>query len=71
MTPKQLHILQHALGVDAHGLGEQYRNHYVGGEAECRPLVALGLMIEMKPRGISGGSVWFMVTQKRQGGGQE
>ena len=33
MTPEQLHILQHALGVDKFGLGEQYRNHYVGGGA--------------------------------------
>ena len=62
MTPDQLHILQHALGVDSYGLGEQYRNHYVGGAAKCRPLVALGYMIEMKPRAISGGDPWFMVT---------
>ena len=62
MTPQQLHILQHALGVNQFGLGEQYRNHYVGGEIDCRPLVEMGLMAEMKPRSISGGSVWFIVT---------
>ncbi len=64
MTPKQLHILQHALGVNEYGLGEQYRNHYVGGAEECRALVALGYMMEMKPRSISGGDVWFMVTKE-------
>ena len=64
MTPKQLHILQHALGVDKYGLGEQYRNHYVGGVKDCRPLVEIGMMIEMKPRTISGGDPWFMVTQQ-------
>jgi hypothetical protein len=62
MTADQLHILQHALGVDKFGLGEQFRNHYVGGAEKCRPLVAMGLMLEMKPRSISGGDPWFIVT---------
>lgn len=64
MTPAMLHILQHALGVDQYGLGEQYRNHYVGGAEACRPLVELGYMVEMKPRSCSGGDVWFMVTKE-------
>ena len=64
MTPEQLHILQHALGVNQYGLGEQYRNHYVGGAAQCRPLVEMSYMLEMKPRSISGGDPWFMVTAK-------
>jgi hypothetical protein len=64
MTTEQLHILQHALGVDSYGLGEQYRNHYVGGAEQCRPLVALGYMAECKPRSISGGDVWFIVTEQ-------
>ena len=62
MTTDQLQILQHALGLDRFGLGEAYRNHYVGGADKCRPLVELGYMLEMKPRGISGGEVWFIVT---------
>ncbi len=62
MTPDQLHILQHALGLDKYGLGESYRNHYVGGAEKCRPLVAMGYMMEMKPRAISGGDPWFIVT---------
>ena len=62
MTSDQLHILQHALGLDRYGLGEPYRNHYVGGEKKCRPLVEMGYMLEMKPRSISGGDPWFIVT---------
>lgn len=63
LSPEHLHILQHALGLDQYGLGEMYRNHYVGGVEECRPLVAMGLMEEMKPRSISGGDIWFIVTK--------
>lgn len=62
MTQEQLHVLQHALGVDKFGLGSLYRNHYVGESAECRALIELGYMMEMKPRSVSGGDIWFMVT---------
>lgn len=62
MTAEQLHVLQHSLGVDKYGLGSQYRNHYVGESQACRALVGLGYMIEMKPRSVSGGDIWFMVT---------
>lgn len=62
MTKEQLHILQHSLGVDQYGQGNMYRNHYVGGANECRLLVAMGYMLECKPRSISGGDVWFVVT---------
>lgn len=47
MTPEQLHVLQHALGVDKHGQGEMYRNHFCAGGTDvpiCESLVALGLM---------------------------
>lgn len=47
LTPKQLEILQHSLGVDQYGRGPMYRNHFcAGGDDEdiCRELVALGLM---------------------------
>ena len=64
MNKKQLHILQHALGVDSYGLGEQYRNHYVGGVDDCRPLVALGYMEECKPPAIYGEDTCFIVTKK-------
>ena len=47
MTAEQLGILQHSLGVDQYGRGEQYRNHFCAGgrdEAICRELVAMGYM---------------------------
>jgi hypothetical protein len=47
MTPAQLHVLQHALGVDQYGQGGMYRNHFCAGGADetlCRELVALGYM---------------------------
>lgn len=47
MTARQLEILQHALGVDKYGQGEQYRNHFCAGaddEGTCRELVAMGYM---------------------------
>src|SRR5688572_4631974 len=47
LTEKQLHILQHALGVDEYGRGQQYRNHFCADgddEAICRELVGLGYM---------------------------
>ena len=58
----QLHTLQHALGVDQHGQGPMYRNHYVGGEEDCRPLVELGMMTEHRPSELTGGDPWFRVT---------
>lgn len=64
MTREQLHILQHSLGVDQYGQGSMYRNHYVGGEEECRPLVAMGYMIEHAPREIFGGDSCFVVTHE-------
>ncbi len=47
MTPSQLHILQHALGVDKYGQGKMYRDHFCAGgndEVVCRELVSLGYM---------------------------
>jgi hypothetical protein len=54
MTPRQLEILQHALGVDQYGRTPKgftpyTRNHFCAGEADepdCRALVALGFMVE-------------------------
>ena len=47
MTPKQLEILQHTLGLDRYGQGTMYRNHFCAGEDDeqtCKELVALGYM---------------------------
>lgn len=47
LNPRQLEILQHALGVDQYGRGSQFRNHFCAGgddETVCRELVAMGYM---------------------------
>lgn len=59
MTDRQLQILQHALGLDQYGQGAMYRNHFVGGESECRPLVALGYMTEHRASELTGGDPLF------------
>jgi len=63
MTEAQLHTLQHALGLDQYGRGAIYRNHYVGGAKECRPLVALGYMEEFRASDLTGGDPLFRVTE--------
>ena len=63
MTTEQFHTLQHALGLDQYGQGSMYRNHYVGGENECRPLVAMGYMIERPASELTGGDPLFQVTE--------
>ncbi len=47
LSPSQLQILQHSLGVDEYGQGKMYRNHFCAGgadEAICRELVESGYM---------------------------
>lgn len=65
MKPELLKILQHTVGVNEYGLGEQYRNHYVAGGDDvtrCRELVSAGLMQERPASEMTGGSPWFAVT---------
>jgi len=67
LTPSQLHILQHGLGVDEYGQGNQYRNHFVTGPeskdfADCQALVALGLMNDYGAKPCYGGMHAFNVT---------
>lgn len=65
LAPELLHILQHSLGVDEYGQGNQYRNHYVAGGVDvehCRQLVSLGYMRERAGSVLSGGDPWFNVT---------
>jgi hypothetical protein len=69
MEKKLLHILQHSLGVDEYGRGEQYRNHFAvdpGSEdfSLCEKLVEMGLMKDMGCREMWGGLHWFIVTEK-------
>lgn len=63
-----LHILQHSLGVDEFGRGEQYRNHFVTGEGSldhptCLLAVALGLMTMRAGNNLSGDMDVFHVTE--------
>jgi hypothetical protein len=63
-----LHILQHSLGVDRFGQGNQYRNHFVTGEGstdypDCQALVAAGLMTRQKGGRLTGGDDAFFVTE--------
>ena len=67
MTPTQLHIMQHTLGLDAYGQGTFYRNRFVTGPdcdnyTDCRALVDAGFMVEHPPRALFGGHSCFTVT---------
>lgn len=64
---ERLSIMQHTLGLDAHGRGRAYRNSYVVGPGcdsygRCRELVELGLMVEHRESELSGGSPAFRAT---------
>ena len=67
LSEKQLHILQHSLGVDKHGRGNKYRNRYVIGPEcddwkELRALVDAGLMFDHGEMSMCGGMHCFSVT---------
>ncbi|NOQ50935.1 MAG: hypothetical protein GQ578_01780 [Desulfuromonadaceae bacterium] len=67
MDEKLLHILQHSLGVDMYGQGEQYRNHfaaYPGGKdfESCSRLAEMGLMRDMGTRSFTGDMHCFIVA---------
>lgn len=62
-----LHILQHSLGVDQCGQGEQYRNHFATDPGstdhpDCMALVAAGLMALRGAPPWMGGMDCFQVT---------
>ena len=69
MTPEQLHILQHSLGLNEYGRGTGYRNHFVTGEGSidhpaCMALVELGHMeIRRAKYDLYGGDDVFAVTE--------
>lgn len=67
ITPKQLHILRHSLGVDDNGRGGGYRNHFATSPesddfADCSALAAVGLMKDHGPVLMWGGMHGFTVT---------
>lgn len=68
MDAKQLHILQHSLGLDQYGRGTMYRSHFVTGEgsmdhADCMALVEAGYMGVRKNHPLAGGDDGFWVTE--------
>lgn len=68
MDAKQLHILQHSLGLDQYGRGTMYRSHFVTGEgskdhADCMALVEAGYMGVRKGHPLAGGDDGFWVTE--------
>ncbi|MBB4520521.1 UNVERIFIED_ORG: hypothetical protein M2435_001301 [Rhizobium sophorae] len=67
MDAKQLHILQHSLGIDQYGRGRMYRDHFVTGEgsddhADCMALTAPGYLTRRANVPMYGGSDLFRVT---------
>ena len=69
LTDKQLHMLQHSLGVDQYGEGRQYRNSYVtdadGADGqECQLLVEAGLMETHGALKLAGGMHYYRVTSQ-------
>lgn len=69
ITPNQLHILRHSLGLDDQGRGKEYRNHYcadVGhrGWDDLMILCQLGLMEDHGVVPMWGGSHGLSVTDK-------
>jgi len=68
ITAEQLHILQHAQGLDRYGRGTRYRNRYTigpgcDGWADCVALVEAGLMKNHGARDWMGGMTTFSVTE--------
>lgn len=68
MNERSLDVLQHALGLDPHGRGREYRNHFVtnatGPDFDlCSRLASDGLMERSTYGGaLVGGGVLFHVT---------
>lgn len=64
ITPIQLHILRHSIGLDDNGNGREYRNHYA---ADPNPdLIALrdaGYMTDRGAVEMWGGLHCFIVTE--------
>lgn len=63
-----LSVLQHSLGVDQYGRGNQYRDHFVCGEghddyAACCAAVEQGLMTRRESAMVGDNGSLFRVTQ--------
>lgn len=67
MNDKALHIMQHTIGVDQYGRGEQYRNHFATSEGSadfevCNALTEQGLMAVRRNLDIAAGMDCFWLT---------
>lgn len=67
ITSDLLHILQHSLGVDKYGDGEQYRNRFVTNPdsedgKKCVELVKKGYMRDYGPQSLYDGLHCYCVT---------
>ncbi len=68
LNKEHIHILQHSLGVDKYGKGEQYRNRFITGPDGddfkcCRELVENGFMGDHGPQEMMSGMHYFYVTK--------
>lgn len=68
LSPEQMHILRHSLGVPEPKQSNMYRNHFVTGEGskdhpDCMELVELGLMTRRAGNQLTGGDDLFLVTE--------
>lgn len=66
---KLLKILQHSLGVNEYGQGNQYRNHFATGPGskdfdQCNELCKIGLMKDLGQKDLWGKYHCFVVTEK-------
>jgi hypothetical protein len=69
MSETRLSILQHALGVDQYGRGQQYRSHYVAGRDSdvwslLTEMTTEGLMVNFGSSAMYGGDYCFAVTDR-------
>lgn len=69
LSAEELDVLQHSLGLDRHGRGEQSRNYFVT-DFECSvgrlcaSLVDRGLMRDAGPHRLMGGMHYLTVTDE-------
>lgn len=65
LTPQELHILRHSLGLDDNGNGNQYRNYYCTDPVpELVKLCDMGLMWDRGAQEIYGGMHVYHVTER-------
>lgn len=66
MSPKQLSVLQHALGVDLYSQGTVCRNYFAAGaldEVICRELLVLGFMEQCAPNSCRRAPYFFVTNE--------